>query len=45
MAETISLALAVLALLALCAALGLFCHGLYARKQMKRYKNQSGRRK
>jgi hypothetical protein len=45
MAETISLALAVLALLALCATLGLFCHGLYARRQMKRYKKQSGCRK
>lgn len=45
MAEIIPIALAMLALLALCAALGLFCHGLYARRQMKRYKRQSGRRK
>lgn len=39
MTEQIAIALALLALLALLIALGMFCHGLLARIQMQRCKN------
>ncbi len=38
MAETAAIALAMLCLIALIATLGVFCHGLWARHQMTRYK-------
>ncbi|MDP2170079.1 MAG: hypothetical protein Q8J96_06625 [Rhodocyclaceae bacterium] len=43
MAKTLGVVLAVAALLAVLAALGLLCHGLFARAQMNRYKNSAVR--
>jgi hypothetical protein len=42
MTKGLGILLALVALLALVIALGMFCHGLIARAQMKRYKRAPG---